>query len=619
MSHCLNPACPKPIQSDALNFCPTCGSRLKLGDRYTAYQPIGLGQSSRTFLGLDTTQLLNPRCIIKAFPQEGDGEAFRKQVAKLAGLTHPQLPRILAYFERSPWQFLVQEMVAGESLLQELSQKGAFREAQIWHLLRDVLPVLQFLHQQRIIHRDLKPANLIRRGTVSGQGQLVLVDFGAVKHATESALARTGTVIGSAEYIAPEQLMGKAVFASDLYSLGMTCIHLLTGLSPFELFNPVTGQCLWRSVSGPVSDTLAQILDRLIQRHPTHRYPSVDGVVRDLNEHWSSVKDDLQAEYVWVSLPATVLGGESVSYPPDTEIPKTEWWQESNGWDTHDPIMAIAPFLSFPQIASGGQDGHLRIWDLGSQSLVHDINAHLHAITTVAIAPDDAYLVTGSRDHTVKRWDAAGILRQTFSGHRDAITAIALKPDLNILITASRDQTIRLWSLTTGNLVTTLERHSAAVEVLAVHPKLPFLASGDAQGTVMIWHLGTQEHLRSLLRHSAAVSALALWPPPDRDPLVISAGWDVIIQLRHIHTGATQYTLPGHLLPVGAIALHPSAPVMATASHDNSIKLWSLERGQLLTTLTGHSKVVRSLAFQPDGSLISGSEDGTIKVWQSFS
>ena len=121
-------------------------------------------------------------------------------------------------------------------------------------LLADLLPVLQFIHERNVIHRDIKPENIIRRRSPSISGSLssatvvgshVLVDFGAAKFVTAAALMETGTRIGSAVYVAPEQVRGKAIFASDIYSLGVTCIHLLTSVSPFELMD-MDGSWIWR-------------------------------------------------------------------------------------------------------------------------------------------------------------------------------------------------------------------------------------------------------------------------------------------------------------------------------------------------------------------------------------
>ena len=112
----------------------------------------------------------------------------------------------------------------------ELAENGTFTEPQIIALLNSLLPVLEFVHSQQVIHRDIKPDNLIRRP----EGQLVLVDFGAAKSVKLTALSAAGTVIGTAGYTSPEQAVGKAQFASDLYSLGVTCLNLLTQVPPVE-------------------------------------------------------------------------------------------------------------------------------------------------------------------------------------------------------------------------------------------------------------------------------------------------------------------------------------------------------------------------------------------------
>jgi serine/threonine protein kinase len=108
--------------------------------------------------------------------------------------------------------------------------------------------------------------------------------LGAAKHATGTALLKTGTMIGSAEYTAPEQIRGKAVFASDLYSLGATCIHLLTQMSPFDLYDVSEGKWVWRDyLHHPVSDALGRILDNLLESATNRRARSPDAVLADLH------------------------------------------------------------------------------------------------------------------------------------------------------------------------------------------------------------------------------------------------------------------------------------------------------------------------------------------------
>ena len=115
--------------------------------------------------------------------------------------------------------------------------------------------------------------------------KLFLVDFGAVKVVKPQQRTATGTIIGSAEYCAPEQSMGKPLFISDLYSLGVTCLHLLTGISPFDLYSPLEGEWVWRDYlnGNVVSDKLGKILDKLAHPIPKHRYQSIPEVINEFN------------------------------------------------------------------------------------------------------------------------------------------------------------------------------------------------------------------------------------------------------------------------------------------------------------------------------------------------
>ena len=261
-----------------------------LKDRYRAIKPLGQGGFGITFLAVDEDKPSQPRCVIKQFFPQAQGtntvqkaaELFTQEAVRLDELgKHPQIPELLAYFSQDNQQYLVQEFIDGRDLAQELANSGAFSEAQMRSLLNNLLPVLQFVHQHHVIHRDIKPENIIRRRS---DNQLVLVDFGASKVATGTSLARTGTAIGSAGYAAPEQNLGRAVFASDIYGLGVTCIHLLTGMHPFDLFDPSENDWVWRNaLKSPVNETLGRILDKMIESAISRRYQSAAEVLKDLN------------------------------------------------------------------------------------------------------------------------------------------------------------------------------------------------------------------------------------------------------------------------------------------------------------------------------------------------
>ncbi|QSJ14903.1 serine/threonine protein kinase [Nostoc sp. UHCC 0702] len=268
-----------------------------LNGRYRILEPLGQGGFGKTFLALDEKYLQNSQsfdystsnfCVIKQFlPRSQNGyynqkafELFQQESLLLAELAkHSQIPQLLNTFEQEGQQYLVEEWVDGQNLEQELAEAGTFNEADIRQLLGELLPLLQFLHTHQVIHRDIKPANIIRRRK---DRQLFLVDFGIAKYNWQNL--KTGTMIGSAEYAAPEQVRGKAEFASDLYSLGVTCLYLLTQMSPFDLYDCSENVWIWRSyLVEPISPSLEKILWKLVQPAIRLRYHFAAEALIDLN------------------------------------------------------------------------------------------------------------------------------------------------------------------------------------------------------------------------------------------------------------------------------------------------------------------------------------------------
>ncbi|MBZ8179344.1 protein kinase domain-containing protein [Oscillatoria salina] len=311
MSYCLNPNCPKPQNPHQNKFCQNCGTKLLLAERYRAIKPLGGGGFGRTFLARDEYKPSQPHCAIKQFYPQSQGTSnpqkaailFHQEAERLEALgKHPQIPELLAHFEQEQRLYIIQEFIEGQNLAQELTETGAFNESKIKNLLRDLLPVLQFIHSEKIIHRDIKPENIIRRQVYSHsslaeeKGNLVLVDFGAAKYLNPVNFAKTGTQIGSASYVAPEQSFGKAIFASDIFSLGVTCIHLLTNVEPFDLYDALESELIWRHylVANPVSKELANLLDKMIKMNIKQRYKFVGEVMKDLEN--LDKQNDIQIE-----------------------------------------------------------------------------------------------------------------------------------------------------------------------------------------------------------------------------------------------------------------------------------------------------------------------------------
>nr|WP_246844254.1 bifunctional serine/threonine-protein kinase/formylglycine-generating enzyme family protein [Hydrocoleum sp. CS-953] len=289
MTQCLNPNCLESNPPET-KFCQSCDEKLVLVERYRALKIIGRGGFGRTFQAVDEFKPSKPFCVIKQFLPQAKGTEnlskaallFDQEAERLDTLgRHPQIPELLAYFSQDNRQYLVQEFIDGQTLQQELTWSGAFDERKILELLKSLLPVLEFIHAQRVIHRDIKPENIIRR---KRDNQLVLVDFGIAKFVTKMALTVTGTIIGSEGYAPPEQAMGKATFSSDIYSLGVTCIHLLTEVEPVNLFDVGEDKWIWQNyLKSKVSDKVKNLLDKMIIRATKKRFQNPREILSVIN------------------------------------------------------------------------------------------------------------------------------------------------------------------------------------------------------------------------------------------------------------------------------------------------------------------------------------------------
>lgn len=297
MSYCINPDCPKPENPNHAETCQACGSRLLLRDRYRVVKALGQGGFGATFLAVDQALPGEPTSVIKQLrptttsPQvlEMARELFEREARTLGKIgNHPQVPRLLDYFEDYTQFYLVQEYIPGWTLQQEVKQGGPFSEAGVKQFLAEMLPVLQYIHSQQVIHRDLKPANMIRR---EQDRKLVLIDFGAVKNqVSQTAVfnssdqtALTAYAIGTPGYAPPEQMAMRPVYASDIYALGVTCIYLLTGKSPKNLdYNPSTGEMLWYE-NVDISNQFAEVLRKMLEVSVRHRYQSAEEVLTALD------------------------------------------------------------------------------------------------------------------------------------------------------------------------------------------------------------------------------------------------------------------------------------------------------------------------------------------------
>jgi WD40 repeat protein/tRNA A-37 threonylcarbamoyl transferase component Bud32 len=605
MSYCLNPACPEPENPVDVDSCQRCGLPLSLKERYRAIEPIGQGGFGKTFLAVDEDMPSKRQCVIKQFFNQSGlkaqkaKELFVQEAVQLEklGKQQPQIPELFAHVELGIGLFLVQEFIDGQNLLQQLKQEGAFDETKIRQLLNELLPVLRFIHSQQVIHRDIKPDNIIRRQV---DGKLFLVDFGASKFATETALERTGTVIGTLGYAAPEQSEGKAYFSSDLYGLGTTCFHLLTKTHPKKVFSRYGNwEKYLRNHLNKISinDALKLVLTRLLQPDISQRYQSTEEVFDDLNSD---------------SIEATTKSPKV--FPTSVTEPDTHTWRHVNVFgDYPDLVTSIAISPDGKILASGSLNKAIKLWHLDSGELIDTLSGHLDTVSSVAISPDGKILASGSWDKTIKLWYlVGGKLIHTLSGHLDTVSSVAISPDGKILASGSLDKTIKLWYLGSGKLIDTLSGHLDTVSSVAISPDGKILASGSWDKTIKLWHLGSGKLIDTLSGHYDSVLCIAI--SPDGNTLA-SCSQDTTINQWCLGSGKLLHTLTEYSNYFTCIAFTPNGKILASSSRE-AIKLWHLGNCKLIDTLTGACDFTCVTISQKGDTLATGDLYGTITIWQ---
>ncbi len=210
-----------------------------IAERYRLLSVLGKGGAGITYAAEDI--YTHQEVALKELSLKGMGdwkqlELFEREARVLAQLDHPAIPNYIDYFqtdtEENRWFYIAQELAPGQSLADLVQEGWRASQADVHQLALQILDILKYLHELTppIIHRDIKPQNIIR----SKEGQIYLVDFGAVQNVYHNTMIGS-TVVGTYGYMAPEHFRGKAVAATDLYSLGATLLFLLTHCSPADL------------------------------------------------------------------------------------------------------------------------------------------------------------------------------------------------------------------------------------------------------------------------------------------------------------------------------------------------------------------------------------------------
>ncbi len=305
-------------------------------------------------------------------------------------------------------------------------------------------------------------------------------------------------------------------------------------------------------------------------------------------------------------------------------------------------------------LASGSYDRTVRLWDVNAGECLKILEEHTHRVWSVAFSPDGRTLASSSSDRTIKLWDIiTGQCCKSLLGHSHQIRTVAFSPDGQTLASGSDDQSVRLWNWHTGEALRVLKGHTSWISSIAFSPDNDLLVSGSEDQSVRLWETRTKLCLKTLQGHSNGIWSVAFSP---QGTTLASGSQDGVIRFWDTKTGKYLAAIQGHanwiwsvaFSPIAkqdATAQFPSCPppgvhsaslpfvslrnddkgevfirriggILASGSEDRTIKLWDSYTGQHLGTLKGHQDAVFAVIFSPDGqTLVSGSLDGTIKLW----
>src|SRR6266566_4944633 len=592
-------------------FCAACGQRLHtplvgsmsnsltgllvqhhmLKQRYRIINQIGRGGFGAVYKAMDI-QFGNRLVAIKEMSQSSLDlqeltkavDAFKREALLLAVLTHPNLPRIYEQFPDAGRWYLVMDFIEGQTLEARLDNvSGATGQPQGLPLQKvlgigiQLCTVLDYLHtrQPPIIFRDLKPANVM----LTSHEHVYLIDFGIARH-FKPGQARDTIAFGSPGYAAPEQYgRMQTTPRSDIYSLGATLHHMLTGQDPSHTpfqFAPL------RSQLGP--DRLKTLLTQMLEMEASKRPDSMATVKQELQ--------DIAANRV--SLKGTVSRGT--------------------------PRLKRSVVMS-GQIAQGHTLG----------ATIFSCQGHATRVTAVAWSPDSKRLASVSYDKTVRIWDiTTGDNVFTYRGHSDRVLSVAWSPDGKRIATASTDRTVHVWDAATGKSIFTHAGHaSSPVNAVAWSPDGKFIVSAGDDKTVQIWDptKDTRQNIFTYLlspnrsnllyrRHSGRINAV-VWSPASRR--VASASSDRTVRVWDAATGREVLISAKRSSAVNAVVLSPDGRRVASGSNDKTVQLWNTLDGSHIFTYREHLGYVTALAWSPDGTRIaSASVDHTVRVWRAI-
>jgi WD40 repeat protein/tRNA A-37 threonylcarbamoyl transferase component Bud32 len=544
---------------------------------------------------------------------------FRTEAEAVASLDHPHIVPIYEVGEYAGQHYFSMKLIEGGSLAQHLPRLLGDLPAGVG-LLAAVARAVHYAHQRGLLHRDLKPGNIL----LDAQGRPHVTDFGLVKRleprAAEASLTQQGMIVGTPNYMAPEQAVSQAGVstAADVYSLGAILYELLTGRPPFRAATPLDTLRHVLEQEPPRPRSLNRLVDRdletvclkCLHKDPPRRYASAEALADDL-ERWRK--------------------GEPIQARPVSRRERVLKWVRRRPALASLVALLVVVFLA-------GVTGVSWQWQRaeGEYRKARDL-AEARGRTTYAVSIALAYVewraanagraeqilaecrpeLCGWEWHYLRRLFRVRQLASRY-GHAKGVLAVAFSPDGARVASAGEDGIVKVWHPRDLREALTLRGHTAAVRAVVFSPDGRRLASGGDDGTVRVWDAAHGKELARWSGHKAGVTGLAFDP---RGRHLASTGGKPTKGEMKLWNASTGKALAGmtwfHLQ--AAVAFSPDGKYLATAGAEDIVALWDAATFEPWGTFrVQHQRSVSwtSVGFSADGLWVAaGSPDGLVRVW----
>lgn len=618
---------PETSSTNTLSTNPETLVRDAMASEYRIEKELGRGGMAIVYKAIEEN--LDREVALKVLPQGMTHdrkmlERFHREAQSAAQLNHPHIVTIYDEGEMNGVHFMAMEYLEGRDLHEIVKEHGPVSPEQAVSLLAPVADALGYAHQQGTVHRDVKSSNVM----VTDVGRPVLMDFGIAYAGSDARLTQTGTVLGTPEYMSPEQARGNEVDArSDLYSLGVVLYEAVTGELPHTGGHPmsVVYKVLHESYKPPrrindaVPEWMEQVIAKLLKKNPDQRFQNGQQASQALEskdpgepvEVPSAAGDGTAGPEGQVSLGT---GEEESEEPAKTQVYRPgEDSAEEAGSAT---VSETATTAEEEEISTDGAEAPQR----QPLHIVRTLEGNADWVNAVAFSPDGQFALSGGENNTIKVWEVVtGQEVQTFHGLTEQPISVALSPDGERLLSETSDGVVQLWDVDSGESLRTFQEYSEAVLGTTFSPDGErVLSGGDASGTLHLWDADTGDLVRRFDDNNEAIFSVAF--SPDGEYVLSGSGQSGTLTLWDPSTGEMVRTFDQadwDSTYVFSVAFSPDGRYALSGSDDMTARLWDVESGRLLRTFEGHSGLVIAVAFSPDGQyVLSGSSDMTVQLWK---